>query len=77
MISPNKNAQTGIFDVLGIGFRSGGGLSNTPATTESLVSTSTSIKLPRSLKVIVENVPISRINLNSGDGSQSSPWGIN
>ena len=77
LISPNKNAQTGIFDVLGIGFRSGGGLSNNPTTTESLVSTSTSIKLPRSLKVIVENVPISRINLDSGDGSQSNPWGIN
>ena len=29
------------------------------------------------MRIIVENVPISRINLNSGDGSQSNPWGIN
>lgn len=30
-----------------------------------------------SMRFIIENVPISRINLNSGDGTQSSPWGIN
>ena len=31
----------------------------------------------RCMKIIIENVPISRINLNSGSGTQSSPWGIN
>lgn len=29
------------------------------------------------MRIIVENVPVDRINLNSGDGTQSSPWGMN
>ena len=43
----------------------------------SEVANNPEMSQPKSMRIIIENVPISRINLNSGSGTQSSPWGIN
>ena len=56
-----------------IGYRHGGRGTNGIRYVRSTLSFS----LTSGMKIIVENVPVNRINLNSGNGTQSSPWGIN
>ena len=68
MILIDESSSTPAF-----GFRFGTPMAGRGAASFDDVTTITTMY---PMRIIVENVPIDRINLNSGDGTQSSPWGM-